>query len=103
MCIHVVHVYTHVCRSFSFIHLHCTCTYVFADVLQVYFWQYDPPSHSTYLIGAAVGRLVVREKRWRGRREGGEGAGGRGKSSIKSMQKICIVECTVFMLIKGKI
>ena len=27
--------------------------------LQVYFWQYDPPSHGTYIIGAAVGRFVI--------------------------------------------
>ena len=53
-----------ICSSFSF-------TDVFVDIfLQVYFWQYDPPSHSTYLIGAAVGRSREREE---GGREGEEG------------------------------
>ena len=62
---------------------------MFVDIfLQVYFWQYDPPSHSTYLIGAAVGRSREREE---GGREGGRGGGeeekewereGEGKSRI---------------------
>ena len=57
--------------------------------LQVYFWQYDPPSHGTYIIGAAVGRFVVllftyvhathRGVNLEGRREAERGVGGREK------------------------
>ena len=43
-------------RAWEWSYLRVICTFVFPHA-QVYYWQYDPPSSSTYLIGFAVGKL----------------------------------------------